>query len=220
LEQVTVTNDTFYVNATSAVNSKQFTVAPRLNGREGIKAYTFDYSTQGTGCYFKTFLALFLSNKTQLSFEIGTLYNVSNIIVQKLSGNTFQSIHTISNPAGLQYIFDDVTLQQGANIYRIALQLKDGRIIYSNTEVVYYTGNLDFVVYPNPARVTTGFKILQKEPNPIQVLIHDVTGRIVRNESYSDLINNVSTINLQKGLYVITILKEGNKVFTGKIVLQ
>lgn len=220
LEPVAVTNDTFYVNAASAVNSKHFTIAPILKGREGIKAYTFDYSTQGTGCYLKTFLAQLFTNKTQLSFEIGTLYNVSSIIVQKLSGNTFQAIHTISNPAGLQYIFDDVTLQQGANIYRLALQLKDGRIIYSSTEVVYYTGNLDFVIYPNPARANTGFRILQKDAETIQVLLHDAAGRIVKDEKHSDLINNVSTISLQKGLYIITILREGKKVFTGKIVLS
>jgi hypothetical protein len=220
LEPVTVTNDTFYVNASSAVNSKQFTIAPLLKNREGIKAYTFNYSTQGTSCYFKTFLAQLLTDKAQLSFEIGTLYNVSNIIIQKLSGNSFKTISTISNPADLQYIFDDVTLQQGANIYRIALQLKDGRIIYSSTEVVYNIANADFIVFPNPSRVATGFKILQKEPNSFQLLIHDVTGRIVKNESYSDLVNNISTINLQKGLYVITIWREGKKVFTGKVVLQ
>lgn len=220
LEPVAVTTDTFYVNAVSTINSKQFTIAPLLKGREGIKAYTFDYSTQGTGCYFKSFLAQLGSNKIALSFEVGTLYNISNIIVQKLSGNTFQNIQTFNNPTTLQYILDDVTLQQGANIYRIALQLKNGRIIYSSTEVVYFTGTMDYIVFPNPSRVTSGFKILQKQPDAIQILIHDATGRIIKNENHSDLVNNVSTINLQSGLYIITILKEGKKVFTGKIVLQ
>lgn len=220
LEPVTVTNDTFYINATGAINSKHFTIAPLLKGREGIKAYTFDYSTQGTGCYFKSFLAQLLTNKIALSFEIGTVYNVGNIIIQKLSGGAFQTIHTISNPTSLQYNFDDVALLTGANIYRIGLRLKDGRIVYSSTEVVYYLANVDFIVFPNPSRVTTGFKILQKEPNSFQLLIHDVTGRVIKNESYSDLINNISTINLQKGLYILTILREGKKVFTGKIVLQ
>lgn len=221
LEPVTITSDTFYVNAASAVNSKQFTVTPLLKNREGIKAYAFDYTTQGTSCYFKIFLAELLTNKGRLLLEIGTLYNISNIVVQKLSGNNFQAIQTITNPANTQYIFDDASLQPGANIYRIALQLKDGRTIYSGTEVVYYTGDLDYLVYPNPSGVTTGFKILQKDAGKvIQVLLHDVAGRLVKNEEHTDLINNVSTINLQKGLYVITILKDGKKVFTGKIVLQ
>lgn len=220
LEPAAATTDTFYINAPGAVNAKYFTVAPLVNNREGMRSYAFDYSTQGTACYFKSFLALPSGNKAQLSFELGTLYNVRNIIVQKFSGGSFSAIQTIANPTTLQYLADDASLLQGANIYRIALQLQDGRMIYSNPEAVYFTGKVEYVVFPNPAKVSGGFKLLQKDAEAIRVLMHDATGRLLKDEMHTDLVNKVSTINLQKGLYIVTILKAGKKVFMGKIVLQ
>jgi hypothetical protein len=220
LEPVATTTDTFYMTATGAVNSKQFTVVPVIKNREGIKSYAFDYTTQGTGCRFRSFLARLDVNRAELKFELGSLYDVGKIIVQKLSGNSFQDIQTINNPTQLQYTTYDQNLQQGANIYRVALQSNNGRIIYSNTEIVYFTGNGNYLIYPNPSAAVTGFKILQRDAEEIRVLLHDAAGRIVKDERHASLINSVSTINLQKGLYVITILKEGEKVFTGKVVLQ
>ncbi|MGB8195010.1 MAG: S8 family peptidase, partial [Chitinophagaceae bacterium] len=218
IEPVTVVSDSFYISATT--NSRQFTIAPLVKNREGIKAYTFDYTTQGVGCYFKTFLAQLVTDKASLQLELGSLYRVNSILVQKLSGNSFTTIQTITNPGTLQFNLTDATLHTGVNMYRIVLQLADGRTIYSNTELVYYLGNLNYIVYPNPARITNGFRILQKEPVEIIVVIHDMAGRKLKEELHSGLINYVSTVNLQKGLYVISIMKDGKKEFTGKIVVQ
>ena len=220
LEPVTITTDTFYLAAKSTAGSRHFTIAPIIKSREGIKAYTFDYTSQGVECYFKSFLAQLNASQASLLLELGVIYHVKKIIVQKLSGNAYRDIQTITDPTALQFSFNDAALQQGVNAYRIALQLADGRMIYSSTEVVYYLGNTDYVVYPNPVRAGSGLRILQKEAADLRVMIYDATGRLVKDESYADVVNPINIAGLQKGLYIISIVKEGAKVFRGKMIVQ
>jgi Subtilase family/Secretion system C-terminal sorting domain len=218
MEPVAVTSDTFYLGAVTA--SRQFTVAPLVNNKEGIRAYGFNYTEQGVGCYFRSFLSQLVMNKAELQLQLGSVHKLSRIVLQKRSGNSFRDLQTINNPAALQFDFEDPALEPGVNTYRIALQLSDGRIIYSNTEVVYYLGNTEYIIYPNPVRATASFRILQQEPETIQVLIFDALGRMVKNETHTDVVNAVSTASLQKGVYVVVIEKEGKRVFRGKLIVN
>ena len=219
LEPVAVTSDTFYLASKNTTASKHFTIAPIVHNREGFKAYTFDYTTQGVECYFKSFLAQLDVNQARLQFELGSLYRVSRVMIQKLSGNTFQTIQTINNPSTVLFDLIDGSLAQGVNTYRAAIQLQDGRIIYSNTDVVYYLATTGYLLYPNPAPVYGGFKILQQQPDIIRVLMHDATGRLVKDEVQQGIVMTITTFGLQRGLYFVTIIQEDKKVFKGKIVI-
>lgn len=219
LEPVTLTPDSFFIASKNIFTSKQFTVAPLVAGREGVKAYTFDYTTQGVDCYFKSFLAQLDVNRASLRLQLGSVYRVNRILVQKLSGNAFINIQTIDAPAALQFDLTDASLHQGVNTYRIALVLQDGRTIYSTTEVVYYLDTHAYLIYPNPASVYGGFKILQQDATDVRVLMHDVTGRLMKDEVHQDLTIQINTLSLQKGLYVVTIVKDGKNVFRGKVVI-
>jgi hypothetical protein len=172
------------------------------------------------GCYFKSFLAALNGTSADLLLKLGALYHVKKITIQKLSGNSFTDVQAITDPTSLQFNYNDPALKQGANIYRAALQLSDGRIIYSSNEIVYFLNNTDYLVYPNPVHSGNVFRIQQREPMEIRMLMHDATGRLVKDETYSDLINPVNVMGLQKGLYIITIVKEGVKVFRGKVVVN
>lgn len=220
LEPVTITTDTFYLGSKATAGSQHFTVAPILNNQDGIKAYTFDYTSQGVECYFKSFLALLSGNLVNLDAELGSLYNVKRITAQKLVGNQFKDLSFIDNPAALQLHFEDAQPHQGVNTYRLALLLADGRIIYSHTEVVFYLNNTDYLIYPNPVRAGSTFKIQQREPEEIRILVYDATGRLIKNGTYSDVVNPVNIAGLQKGLYVVAIEKEGVRVFRGKVIIN
>lgn len=220
LEPVTITSDTFYLAAKAAAGSNHFTVAPVLDDRQGIKAYTFDYTSQGVGCYFRTFLAQLNVNKVDLLLELASVYRVKKLTVQKLSGNAVTDIQSLNDPALLEYSFVDPAPQQGVNTYRVALQLADGRTIYSSTEVAYYLINTDYLIYPNPVRAGSTFRVQQKEPADIRILLYDAAGRMVNNGTYADLVNPVNIAGLQKGLYVVVVEKEGVRVFRGKVVIN
>ena len=217
LEPVKVTTDTFYLAAKNSAT--QYTIAPIVNNREGYKAYSFDYTTQGVGCYFRAFLAQLEVDHARLTLQLGSVYRISRIMIQKLSGNTFSTIQTINNPTALQFDLTDASLQQGVNTYRVALQLQDGRIIYSTTEVVYYLATTSYLIFPNPATINSGFRIMQQQPETIRVLLHDVTGRLVKDETHQDLVVAISTFGLKGGLYFVTIIREDKKMFRGKVVI-
>jgi hypothetical protein len=220
LEPVAVTTDTFYLAAKNTAGSRHFTVAPIVKSREGIRAYTFDYTSQGVACYFRSFLAQLNNTKADLLLELGSIYNVKKIIVQKLGGNAFTNVQVVTDPAALSFNFNDAALQQGVNTYRVALQLADGRIVYSNTEVVYYLNNTDYLIYPNPVRAGGSLRIQQKDAVAVRIMIHDITGRLVKDENYLDIVNPINIAGLQKGLYIISIVSEGKKVFRGKVVVN
>jgi len=116
--------------------------------------------------------------------------------------------------------YSDLALKQGVNTYRVALQLADGSIIYSQNEIVYFLGNTDYIIYPNPVRADNVFKIQQKQPDEIRVMIYDATGRLVKDGMYSDVVNPVNTAGLQAGLYVVVIVKDGAKVYRGKVIIR
>jgi hypothetical protein len=221
LQPVTITSDTFYKGAANTVNSRQYTVVPLVSGREGIRSYTFDYATQGVGCYFKSFLPQLDNAQARLLVELGTLANINRLFVQKLSANGFVTIQTVSNLAALQFIFTDASLQQGINTYRIALQLNDGRTIYSSNEIVYYVpASSQYVIFPNPARAGGVFKILRQEVGEIRMVIQDAAGRKIKEDSYTDLLIGVNIAGVQKGLYIVSIWKADKRVYVEKLIVQ
>lgn len=221
LEPVTVVSDTFFIAAKKDLNTSILTVAPLVNNREGIRAYAFDYNTQGVGCYFRSFLAQRTSdNKASLRLELGSLYRVSKIIVQKSTGGPFSDLQTIDPTVSLSYDFTDATLQQGVNRYVVALLRTDGRVAFSNTEVVYYTAGNPYIVYPNPVAAGGSFRILQPEPASLRVLLYDAMGRLIKDGTYNDVINIIPTAGLQRGMYVVVIKSEGKADARRKLVID
>ena len=53
-----------------------YSVAPVIGNRTGLKAYTFNYSTQGTGCHVKSFIAQLSNTSVLLDMEPGTAFRI------------------------------------------------------------------------------------------------------------------------------------------------
>jgi hypothetical protein len=103
----------------------------------------------------------------------------------------------------------------------VKLVLVNANVILSQEEVVYYLGALDFIVYPNPAAVANGFKVLRKDLEDATLILYDLLGRKVRQLLLQDLVNPVKTSSLQRGMYFIMILdKNGKQLYTQKVVLD
>jgi len=92
LQPVRKVSDTSFLFAKSDFNTKYFSVVPQLQGREGIKAFTLNYETQGVGCYLKKFLAQLVSDNALLNFELCTLFQVKQSDIEKDNGNSFVSV--------------------------------------------------------------------------------------------------------------------------------
>ena len=221
LESLALVNDTSFVFAKNDISAKHFAVAPMRSNAEGMRGYTINYETQGVGCYIKTFVAQLLNGNGSLSLELGTLYLVKQIEIQKDNSSGFNTIHAISGPTSLNFQFDGLSLHQGINTFRIKLTLTNGTTIFSNEETLHSTGTNDYIIYPNPAPVSSGFTLLRKEPQEETLVVYDLYGRRILRSPLFDIINPIKTTSLQKGIYLIIVFdKNGNRKYNQKLVVQ
>jgi hypothetical protein len=221
LEPYIRVSDTFLVFAKNNINSKFFTIAPTRGADEGMKAFTLNYETQGVGCYIRNFLAQLNNDKAFLILELGNVYHLKQIEIQKDAAGSFSTLQAISNPTQLNFQFDNLNLHQGVNRFRAKLTLVDGKVVYSPVEIIFYTGNKDFLVYPNPTSASVGFNVLRRDVEEETLVLSDLYGRRIMRITLQDIINPVATSSLQRGVYFIAIFdKNGNRTFNQKVVIQ
>jgi hypothetical protein len=221
LEPMTATSDSFMVLAKATNQSLHYAVAPIVGTKEGVKSYTFNYTTQGVECYFRAFLALLVGSSAQLTVSLGTLYNVNKIILEKFNGTEYVTLHQIVNPASLSVIFTDASLKKGLNVYRAKLELTGGRVIYSSIETVHYFNGAEFIVYPNPASQYSPITILsdnQFEPATLQVI--NMQGQKIYEMKLNDISNQLPAGRLSKGLNLLRITRTNQKDVILKLFVQ
>ncbi|MBK5271578.1 MAG: S8 family serine peptidase, partial [Bacteroidia bacterium] len=165
MEPLTVINDTAIILGKQTNASLYYAIAPLINGKTGVRSFGFNYTTQGTGCYIKTFYPLLVNNTVLLTLELGTIYNIKNITWEKQTLNGFVPLQTISNITGLQYSYTDNLPNPGVNNYRVKIELLNGQIIYSQSEKIFYFDKSSYIVFPNPALQYQTITILSNDPD-------------------------------------------------------
>jgi hypothetical protein len=79
--------------------------------------------------------------------------------------------------------------------------------------------DLSIDVYPNPA--TNYFVVYNYKLNNNQVLLYDITGKLIRNIRTSSLTTKVDVSSLANGIYVLAIKDpDGRNIRTEKIVVN
>jgi len=220
LEPFLVTADSLLILDKHANPSLYYAVAPLINNREGVKSYTFNYTTQGVECYIRSFLALLVDNTVQLDLTLGTLYNVNRITLEKNDGANYIQLQQLTSPADLKMSFSDTRLKKGLNIYRIKLALNNGTVIYSQPETVYYFSGSVFIVYPNPARQDQPIHILSADTlqnTKLQVL--NTLGQKVYELAIDDENLQIPAGRLSKGLYLFRFVRNGEKDIVLKVLI-
>ena len=221
LEPLAVTSDSFLLLAKTTNPSFHYAVAPIITTKEGVKSYTFNYTTQGVECYFRSFLAWLVGNSAQLTVSLGTLYNVNKVVLEKFNGTEYVTLQQIVNPSSLLSNFTDASLKKGLNVYRVKLELAGGKVIYSSIETVYYFNGAEFIVYPNPASQYSTMTILsdnQFEPATLQVL--NMQGQKIYEMKLNDISNQLPAGRLSKGLNLLRITRKDQKDVVLKLFIQ
>jgi hypothetical protein len=221
LEPVTVTSDSFMLLAKTTNPSLHYAVAPIIGNKEGVKSYTFNYTTQGVECYFRSFLALLVGNSAQLKISLGTLYNVNKIVLEKFIGTEYITLQQIINPSSLLINLTDASLKKGLNVYRVKLELAGGKVIYSSIETVHYFNGAEFIVYPNPASQYYPVTILsdnQFEPATLQVI--NMQGQKIYEMKLNDISNQLPAGRLSKGVNLLRITRKDQKDVVLKLLVQ
>ncbi|MGZ3924230.1 MAG: S8 family peptidase, partial [Flavisolibacter sp.] len=210
---------------TSIVLSKQrwtslnYAVAPLLNSKTGLRSFTTNYTTQGVGCYFESFLALLQNNIAQLNVLLGTVYNISSITIMRTNSRGTTTIQTLAPPLTTSFSVTDSNLVRGVNKYQLAIHLIDGSTIYSEVETLYYFPDLPVIAYPNPVRQNEPLTIISETPGDYSITFYDASGRMTLTRRLDDVYQQLLTLRLAKGVYFMKVISQSGASFMQKIIV-
>lgn len=212
---------------TSLIQFKQnnpyhfFTVAALLPGNiEGKRAYTFDYTKQQIGCYIGGFIAdPFGTNSARLNLQLGTTYQVSKIVFEKLTQNGYAAVQEITPVTATQFTVTTAA-GKGLNIYRARVQLNNGTSYYTQPEQVIHFGEQPYYVFPNPVQPGASLQVLAEDPDDKVFRLYDLFGRLLMKASLTGTRNQVQMPLLQRGIYFYTITQASRREINGKLVVQ
>ncbi len=219
LQPVAVISDTQFVFSTQQLPFKNFAVASKMATMNGVKSTTINYNTQGLDCYINTITADLVNNTGEIQLLLGTKYQVKKISFEKWVSGSFITIRETGNITGLFFSATDQTLIKGNNIYRVKLELLNGKNIYSNTVSVFYFSTAAAIVYPNPVLQYHTFTIQLNTFQASTIQIFSSTGEKVYEKKLSQFSGSISA-NFNKGIYIIKIiLTESGNISTSKLVV-
>ena len=220
MEALQTITDTAIVLQKNSNSPLHYAVAPVIGGWEGVKSFGTNYSTQGVQCYFKSWYADKINKTGRLNLELGSLYNINKITVQKIVGKDTSTLQTVTNPNALSYTFSDPGLITGLNQYRACLKTVSGAEICSDIATLYFAEENRLFVYPNPVRQTESFTVIINDQQSGELQVIDVNGRVLQRH----VIENggsiqLPAIRLPAGLYLLRLAGNNLKVRTGKVIV-
>jgi hypothetical protein len=220
LEPFLVTSDTSITVSKNSNQSLFYAAAPLLANKPAVRSYTFNYTTQGVGCYVNSLLAdLTINNEAELRLTMGTVIGVKSISFEKQAVNGFTLLEKKTALTSLQFLSTDKNLKPGSNQYRVVVELQNGKLIYSSVVTLYYIGTKPAVIYPNPVTRNGSLTILSKQEDQLTLQLISTDGRVLLQQLLTDFPQRVSLTGLAKGMYYYRLLKADKKVQSGSIII-
>ena len=214
------------VTDTSALISKNIltdnflAVAPILdNGIIATKSYAFNYNTQGAGCYINSFYAERAGDVAMLNLILGTLINIAAIEFEKKTPSGYITIGNIVITNQLQYSLDFRPLVPGITFFRAKITLRNGQVIYSDDEAIFYAAPGKYVLLPVPIKRYSDITLITSLPDGEIFTLVDVLGRKVLQQVIQANQQRVKTSTFQAGAYFYFITKNGARLASGKLVI-
>ncbi len=218
LEPLLVTTDTIVILSKQTNPSLHYAIAPLINNKTGVRSYGYNYTTQGVGCYVRAFLAQLINSTARLDLELGTSYGLKSITWQKLTLSGYISLQTVNTIQDLNFNYTDNMLSHGLNIYRVKIELLDGRIIYSETATVYFASE-PYIIYPNPVPQYQDVTLISNDPGSVELQVFNSMGMKLFEETLNDWSNTISTGKFSKGIYLLRVIKDNQLQKTLKLIV-
>jgi hypothetical protein len=168
------------------------------------------------------------NSKVDLSWSIATNKNINSFFIERssdgLKWETLDLVIDLKSNNGVQHYtqIDNAPLKE-LSYYRLKIKEVNGLFTYSTARVIELKTNLPSIsIYPNPAQGV--FYITSSESiDGLQYNVYDAIGK--RIQITSELVNanqlRLSTSNLAKGLYFISVQNASNElVFKTKLIVE
>jgi hypothetical protein len=221
LEPVTTGTDTFAIVNKDDEGSNFYSLASLYSDQAGHRGSTIDFTSQGVGCYFKSFLPResIVTEKAIFDVELGTTYDLKSVALQVYVNGVFETIDIIETDNELTFSFADPEMRSDLQNYRLILTTNNGRVVYSpEVQVLFLQGNQVYV-YPNPAPAGMDANIIVNEDQPTLINLYDMHGRLVRQFEDFGIMKTINTAGLPSGTYVLRMQLQNGKVITAKLFL-
>ncbi len=144
------------------------------------------------------------------------------IVERSLNQNKWDEVVRV-NAAGnssqkINYSATDLNPIPGINYYRLKQVDINGKFTYSEIRPVYFGNDIDFVLFPNPAKdILTVY--LSGNTSIVSINIYNTHGQLVKHVSSAEESVQINLTGVAKGIYTIKITgKEINK--TKKLVVD
>lgn len=221
LQPFLTTADTFAILNEVQKEIVHYSVAPVLQNVEAVRGLTIDYTLQGTGCYFISFLPreYVVDDEAIFDLRIGTTYKLKSAVLQRLKGEVFEDIQQISPLIATELVLTDPDPVPGVNIYRVKL-IDDSQIeIFSETEQLFYARKNDLFVFPNPILSGELVNIVVDYQNAVHLRLYDMMGRIHREIMDEAIVKSLDTSSLPGGAYVVEVIKPNGQRLTTRLII-
>lgn len=221
LEPITTSTDTFAIINKDGADNHFYSLAPLYSDQTGHRESTIDYSLQGVGCYFKSFLPResIVTDHAIFDAEVGTTYDLTSIALQVYTDGVFESVDIIDTGSDLTYVLSDPAKRSDLQTYRLMLTTHDGSVAYSSEVQVLFLRSNKVYVYPNPAAAGANTNIIVDEEAPTLISLYDMHGKLVKQFEDFGVIKTISTAGLPKGSYVLRMRLQNGAVVMAKLML-
>jgi hypothetical protein len=174
-----------------------------------------------------------LNNRTvDLNWAVSQNQDIKSFTIEKstdgihftlagtVDANSQQSQHAVYQTS------DDLNNVNGQYVYyRIKISGKDGSVQYSKVVKIALTANgvSTITLFPNPVKDVLNISIASNADKDVQVLIYDVTGKLMKNVN-TRVLKGFSTIGINdlhtwaRGVYTVKVLS-GKDAFVERMVL-
>ncbi|WP_162347171.1 S8 family serine peptidase [Pontibacter fetidus] len=195
------------------------TIAPVIEGTQAEISESVGFAQSGIGCYIKNFLPdRFVSDSIALRLELGTLYQVSAIALERLTNGVYTPVQTISPVTQFTYQLHDANPSLGKNVYRAKVTATDGKVYYSQPEEMLYADANFVQAYPNPLPAGETLSVAVASESVI-VQLYDPLGKLVYESEEVGMIKQVPTAGLHNGLYILRIKTDTGNYIAGKVLV-
>ncbi len=131
-------------------------------------------------------------------------------IERSTEASPFETIGSVAGTGERTYAFIDHQPIKGDNHYRLRLIDRDGSFAYSDVQLLNFTDEAAFSVFPNPARRSQSVTLSPGTTEPAEARLLDATGRLLATRTITGR-ENWTLTSLRPGLYFIELLRNGGK---------
>jgi len=122
------------------------------------------------------------------------------------------AVSSANNISTSQYFFSDVNAVAGKNFYRLRIIKNNGKIAYTNIEVVTKKGKVTVSVMPNPVAESFTIRFQPAAAANYNVSLVSADGKVIMNNKYAVRPGDTKTIQrpgtIATGVYYLAVINQ------------